>query len=155
MIVLAGLLTSLILKKHSETNTTKAIVTIVTIGAFFIIAGLLFRKWFIISMIQATPSQGLICDGISMILFALVYWITDVKKKTGWILFLKPAGENSLTTYLAPQIIYCLIWSTGIPVLFYKESGIPVIVIAGSFIWALMMIGLTRLLVRFNIKLRL
>jgi heparan-alpha-glucosaminide N-acetyltransferase len=155
LIVLSGLLTTLILKKYLQNDYRKTIVTIVTIGFLSILSGFILRKWFIISKIQATPSWGLICNGISMILFAMLYWIIDIKKHTRWTFFLKPAGENSLTTYLAPDILYYLIWSTGIPILIYKHSDIPLIVIAGSVIWALLMVGLTALLVKINIKLRL
>jgi hypothetical protein len=155
LLVLAGVMTTLILKKYSDNNFMRTIVTIVTIGVSSIIAGFILRNWFIISKIQATPSWGMICTGISMILFAILYWIIDIKKLIRWTLFLKPAGENSLTTYLAPDILYYLIWSTGIPILIYKQSDDPLIVIAGSLAWALLMVGLTVLLVRFNIKLRL
>jgi heparan-alpha-glucosaminide N-acetyltransferase len=155
LIVISGLLTTLILKKYLKSDFRKTIVTIVTIGVLSILAGFILRKWFIISKIQATPSWGLICNGISMILFALLYWIIDIKKHIRWTFFLKPAGENSLTTYLAPDILYYLIWSTGIPILIYKQSGVPLIVITGSVIWALLMVGLTAFLVRYNIKLKL
>ena len=155
LLVLSGLITTLILKKYSLANSTRSIVTIVTIGVLSIIAGFILRKWFIISKIQATPSWGLICNGISMILFSLLYWIIDIRKKVKWFFFIKPAGENSLTTYLAPDIIYYMIWSTGIPVLIYKQSDIAIVVIAGSLAWALLMVGLTALLARYNIKLRL
>jgi len=154
LIVLAGVVTTLILKKYSD-NFMRIIVTIVTIGIISIIGGFILRKWFIISKIQATPSWGLICTGISMILFSILYWIIDIKRLTRWTFLLKPAGENSLTTYLAPDILYYLMWSTGIPILIYKQSDIPLIVVAGSIAWALLMVGLTALLVRFNIKLRL
>ena len=153
-IVISGLLTTLILKKMSA-DYRKTILIIVTTGILCIIAGFVLRKWFIISKIKATPSWGFICNGISMILFALLYWIIDIKKITKWTFFLKPAGENSLTTYLAPDIIYYLIFSTSFPILFYKQSDIPLVVIAGSVIWALLMVGLTALLVRFKIKLKL
>jgi heparan-alpha-glucosaminide N-acetyltransferase len=153
-IVLSGLFTTLILKKMSP-DYRKTIITIVSVGLFCIIAGFVLRKWFIISKIKATPSWGFICNGISMILFALLYWIIDIKKQRKWTFFLKPAGENSLTTYLAPDIIYYLIFSTSVPILIYKQSDIPLVVIAGSIIWALLMVGLTALLVRFNIKLKL
>ena len=152
---LSGLLTTLILKKYFKSDFRRAIVTIVTIGILSIIGGFILRKWFIISKIHATPSWGLICNGISMILFSLLYWIIDIKKHIKWTFFLKPAGENSLTTYLAPDILYYLIWSTGIPILIYKHSGIPLIVIAGSLVWALLMVGLTALLVKINIRLKL
>jgi len=155
LIVLAGVLTTLVLKKYSKTDFRMAVATIVTIGAISLLAGFILRNWFIISKIQATPSWGMICNGISMILFAIIYWIVDIKKYIRWTLIFKPAGENSLTTYLAPDIIYYLIWSTGIPILIYQQSGIPIIIIAGSVIWAFSMVGLTALLVRLNIKLRL
>ena len=154
LIVITGLFTTLILKKLSA-DYRKTTLIIVILGIIFILAGFFLRKWFIISKIQATPSWGLICNGISMMLFALLYWIIDIRKLTRWTFFLKPAGENSLTTYLAPDIVYYLIWSTGIPILIYKQSGIPLVVAAGSVVWALLMVGLTALLVKFNIKLKL
>jgi hypothetical protein len=97
----------------------------------------------------------LICSGISSILFILIFWIIDVKNKTSWAGFLRPAGENSLTTYLAPDIFYYLIWMSGIPVLIYKQSSEPLIVVLGSLLWALLMVGLTALLARLNIRLRI
>jgi len=154
-IVLSGVLTTLILKKLSGGDFKKVIVTIITIGIVSLIGGFILRKWFIISKIQATPSWGMICNGISLILFALLYWIIDVKKQSKWAFFLKPAGENSLTTYIAPDIVYYMIWITGAPLLIYKHSELPLVVIAGSIVWALAMVGLTAILVRLNIKLRL
>ncbi len=154
-IVLSGMFTTLIMKKLTSSDHKKLIVTIVTFGIVSLIAGLILRKWFIISKIQATPSWGLVCNGITLLLFALIYWIMDVKNHVKWAFFLKPAGENSLTTYIAPSLLYNLIWITGLPVLFYKHSPVPLLVIAGSIAWALAMVGLTALLVRAGIKLRL
>ncbi len=153
-IVISGLLTTLVLRKL-QADHRKTVITIVVIGIFCIIAGYVLRNWFIISKIQATPSWGFLCNGISMLLFALLYWIIDINKHTKWTFFLKPAGENSLTTYLAPDILYYMIFSTSLPILIYKQSDIPLVVIAGSVIWALLMVALTALLVRFNIKLKL
>jgi len=154
-IVLSGLLGGLILRKFPQTEYRKIIPIFIALGLFCIISGFILRKWFIISKIQATPSWGMICNGISFLVFILFYWILDIKKFTGWAAFLKPAGENSLTTYLAPDILYYLIWMTGIPVLFYKQSTEPIVVVAGSIVWALLMVGLTALLARINIRLKL
>ncbi len=154
-IVLSGLLGGLILKKMPVTEYKKVIPIFLGLGVFCLLSGFILRKWFIISKIQATPSWGMICNGISFLVFILFYWLLDVKKFTGWASFLKPAGENSLTTYLAPDILYYLIWMTGIPVLFYKQSTEPVIVVVGSILWALLMVGLTALLARVNIRLKI
>jgi predicted acyltransferase len=155
LIVLTGLIAGLIIQEASEKEFKPVIATFVGLGILYIISGFFLRKWFIISKIQATPSWGMICAGISMLLFILIYWIADVRKKIKWAEFLRPAGENSLTTYIAPDILYYLIWSTGVPILIYKESSHPLIVIAGSIAWALLMVGLTAFLARLKIKLKI
>ncbi|MCJ7448274.1 MAG: DUF5009 domain-containing protein [Bacteroidales bacterium] len=154
-IVLTGLLAGLIIKKLPSTEFKTIIPVFVGLGILCIISGFVLRNWFIISKIKAAPSWGMICNGISFLLFILIYWIVDVKNKNTWAAFLKPAAENSLTTYLAPDILYHLIWMSGLPVLIYKQSSEPLIVVAGSIIWALLMAGLTALLARINIRLKL
>jgi len=155
LIVLTGLTGGVIVKKFSSSDYRKVIFILLGLGLFSLISGFFLRKWFIISKIQATPSWGMICSGISFLVFIMIYWIGDVMNKKAWAKFLKPAGENSLTTYLAPNILYHLIWMTGIPLLIYKQSPEPVIVIAGSLVWALLMVGLTALLTRYGIRLRI
>jgi heparan-alpha-glucosaminide N-acetyltransferase len=154
-IVLTGLLGGLIIKKCDRAEFRKIILVFIGIGLFFLLSGFVLRNWFIISKIKATPSWGLVCSGISYLLFILIYWIADIKNFTSWASFFRPAGENSLTTYLAPDILYYLIWMTGIPVLFYKQSTEPLIVVAGSIAWAVLMVWLTALLKRLGISLKL
>ena len=154
-IVLTGLIGGLLIKKIPVTEFKKTVMVFVSLGIIYLICGFILRKWFIISKIQATPSWAMICNGISFIVFIILYLIIDVRSKIKWASFLQPAGENSLTTYIAPDILYYLIWSSGIPVLIYKQSHEPLVVIAGSVIWALLMVGLTALLARLKIKLRI
>jgi heparan-alpha-glucosaminide N-acetyltransferase len=154
-IVLSGMVSGLIIRKIPIEQFRKVILVFSGLGILFLISGFILRHWFIISKIKATPSWALVCNGISLFVFILLYWIADVRKKTAWALFMRPAGEHSLTTYLAPDIIYYLIWISGLPVLIYKQSDNPLIVVAGSIVWSLLMVGLTALLVRFNIKLKL
>jgi heparan-alpha-glucosaminide N-acetyltransferase len=154
-IVLSGLIGGLILKKYKTEKYQTVILTFIGLGIFSVAAGFFLRHWFIISKIQGTPSWGMICIGISLIFFALIFWVVDVKNKKSRALFLKPAGENSLTTYLAPNILYYLIWMSGVPILIYKQSQNPWIVVIGSLIWALLMTGLTVLLSKNNIRLKI
>jgi predicted acyltransferase len=154
-IVLTGLTAGLVLRKSTESGHKVVILNLIAIGAFCLVAGFLLRRWFILSKIQATPSWGLVCNGISFFVFTLIYLVTDVYKKKEWASFFKPAGENSLTTYLAPDILYYLIWMTGIPLLFYKQSTEPLIVVGGSISWAILMVWLTALLKRLGISLKL
>jgi heparan-alpha-glucosaminide N-acetyltransferase len=155
-IVLSGMVITLIMKKLSKENARKTVLSIVLIGIASVIAGFIFRRWFIISKIQSTPSWGLLCNGISMLLFALLYWIMDIKKHIRWGNFLKPAGANSLTVYLVPDMFYYIIWQFSLPFLFYKNSAIPLIVVAGSIVWALIMGAvLPVFLERINFRLKL
>jgi heparan-alpha-glucosaminide N-acetyltransferase len=154
LIVLSGLIGGLIIKKIPVLNFKKVIPILIGLGVLYIISGFILRKWFIISKFQATPSWGMICIGISFLVFIILYWIIDARDKIRWTSFLQPAGENSLTTFIASYILYCLIWSSGIPLLIYKQSHEPLIVVAGSIIWALLLVGLTSLLVRLKIKLK-
>ena len=155
-IVLSGMLTTLILMRYASENAVKAALIIAVLGIVCIVAGFILRPWFIISKIQATPTWALICNGISMVLFALLFWIIDIKKKKNWSLFLRPAGANSLTVYLVPDMFYYIIWQFGLPVLFYKHLPQPGLVILGSIVWALIMgVALPVFLERINFKLKL
>jgi heparan-alpha-glucosaminide N-acetyltransferase len=154
-LVLTGLVAGLILRKVQGEGYRKIILLFVPIAMICVLSGFILRHWFIISKIKATPSWGLICSGISFIVFIIIYFIADVKKITAWAAFMRPAGQNALTTYLAPDILYYLIWISGVPVLIYKESSSALLVIAGSIAWALLMAGLMAILVRLNIKLKI
>ncbi|NSW94722.1 MAG: DUF5009 domain-containing protein [Bacteroidales bacterium] len=154
-IMLSGMLAGILIKKWTIDEYRFVILSFVILGIIFLISGFTLRNWFILSKIKATPSWGLVCSGISYLVLAFLFWIADIKKKTGWASFFRPAGENSLTTYLAPDILYHAIWMSGIPVLIYKQSSEPLVVIAGSILWAVLMVWLTALLKRLGISLKL
>ena len=155
-IVLSGMLVTLILKKYASKNGAKTVLIIASLGAASILAGFIMRHWFIISKIQATPTWGLLCNGISMVLFAVLFWIIDILGKVKWSLFLRPAGANSLTVYLVPDMFYYIIWQFSLPFLFYKNLTEPGLVVLGSVGWAIIMgAGLPVLLEKINFRLKL
>mgnify|MGYP000857334829 FL=1 len=154
-IVISGTFVGLMLKNSAGTGNKTLIRNLVISSVLSLAAGFLLREWFILSKIKATPSWGLVCTGISVLVFTIIYVISDVFGKTGWAEFFMPAGENSLTTYLVPNILYHLIWMGGLPVFFYKQSQILPIVIGGSIIWAILMVWLSAFLKRLGISLKL
>lgn len=155
LIVLTGMLAGVLLRSMKASGNGKIILLFLTLGFVSLALGFVLRKWFIISKILATPSWGMICSGISFIVFAAIFWLADVRGLTRWAGFVRPAGKHSLTTYLAPDILYHLIWMSSVPILIYKQSSEPIVVVIGSIVWALLMAGLTALLARVNIKLKL
>ncbi len=74
-----------------------------------------------ISKIRGTPTWCLYTCAADTLLFLLLYWVVDVKGWSRWAAFVKPAGSNTLLTYLLPFIIYAIPgylafamrWSTG------------------------------------------
>ena len=154
-IVVSGTFVGLMLKNSAGTGNKTLIRNLVISSVLSLAAGFLLREWFILSKIKATPSWGLVCTGISVLVFTIIYVISDVFGKTGWAEFFRPAGENSLTTYLVPNILYHLIWMGGLPVFFYKQSQILPLVIGGSIIWAILMVWLAAFLKKLGISLKL
>ncbi len=155
LIVLTGMFAGILIRKLKKSGDEKIILMLIVMGIISLALGFFLRKWFIISKLLATPSWGMICSGISFLVFAAIYWLADVRGLTGWADFVRPAGRHSLTTFLAPNILYHAIWMSSVPVLIYKQSSEPLVVILGSVAWALLMSGLTAILARMHIKLRL
>lgn len=153
-VVLAGLVISIILKQGTF-SPGKKVGIITLVGILCLSTGFFLRHWFIISKIQGTPSWTMICNGTSMIVFSLMYFIIDIHKKVKWAGIFKPAGQNSLTTYLAPDIIYYVIWGLSLPVFFYKQDVSQWVAVLGSVGWALAMVGFAALLAKINIRLKL
>ncbi len=155
LIVLTGMLAGVLIRKMKDSGSKRIIIVFIALGILSLVSGFILRNWFIVSKIMATPSWGMICSGISFLVFAVIYWLADVKEWRRWAAFVRPAGKHSLTTYLAPDILYHAIWMSGVPVLIYKQSSEPLVVVLGSIVWALLMAGLTALLAKINITLKL
>ncbi len=156
-IVLSGLFSTMILRKYSAKGIEKPLIPLIIFGVVSLAGGIFLHQWFIISKIQGTPSWALLCNGITLLLFALLYFIIDMKKKAKWASFMRPAGANSLTVYLVPDMFYYIIWQFSLPLLFYKDASLPPLaVVAGSVAWALIMgAALPVLLERINFRLKL
>jgi len=154
-IVMAGLFFGVLLKKNQNYAPKRFLIQGLLTGVFLLIAGFVLRQWFIISKLQGTPSWAMLCNGISVLLFVLLYVLIDVLYIKKWAGIFKPAGQNALTTYLAPDILYYTIWLFEWRVLIYKESENVLIVIAGSLLWAFLMIGFAALLSKIGIRLKL
>lgn len=155
MIVIAGLFFSLLLRRLERKDLKTWIFTGLILGVVVLVAGFVLRNWIIISKIKATPSWGLICNGISILVFMLLYLFIDVWGRKKWASVFTPAGQNSLTTYLAPDVLYHAIWMFSIPVFFYKHAEMQWMVVGGSVVWAFAMIGFAALLARIGIRLKL
>jgi heparan-alpha-glucosaminide N-acetyltransferase len=102
--------------------------------------------WFLrplgISKIRATPTWALWTVAASCVLFTLLYWLCDLKKKTGWAWLVRPAGSNTLLTYLIPDIYYFAVALTGTDwILGHWDHGWPGILRALCFTIAILLVA--------------
>jgi heparan-alpha-glucosaminide N-acetyltransferase len=153
-IVLSGLIIGVLLKKYSA-NYKRFLSLVIPIGLLCVALAFILRNWFIISKLMGTPSWVMLCNGISILVFALMFYMLDVKKWHRWSSPFLPAGKNSLTTYLAPDILYYMIWGLNLTILFYKQSEMPWLAVSGSLLWAFAMIGFAALLSKARVRLKL
>jgi predicted acyltransferase len=107
-----------------------------------------------ISKIRATPTWSLYSVGAAVLLFTALYWICDVKGHTRWAFFVRPAGSNTLTTYLLPDLWYFILAAAGIQ---YFEThfnyGWPGTLV--SVVFTAFMLTVSGFLTRLGIRLRL
>jgi heparan-alpha-glucosaminide N-acetyltransferase len=95
-----------------------------------------------ISKIRATPTWALWTVTACCMLFSALYWLCDVKKHTGWAWLLRPAGSNTLLTYLIPDIYYFLVALTGTAYLQeHWNEGWPGVLRAAVFTVAMLLIA--------------
>ena len=149
----AGIVTTLLYRKLFKEHSQWIFSALIILGVLTLSFGIVTRPLWGISKIQGTPSWLSVSLGISFMLFAILYVITDVKKKTNWAKFIAPAGTATLSCYMLPYIIYPLREITGIrfPELF--NNG--VLGLTGSFIFALLVVFLTGWFEKLGFKLKL
>jgi heparan-alpha-glucosaminide N-acetyltransferase len=110
---MAGIVTSVIfLGAHQWKALGQKISMAVAFALAAVSAGRLLSPLGI-SKIRATPTWCLYSVAAAVISFTLLYWICDVKKKTGWAFFVWPAGANTLLTYLLPDFYYFIAAAIG------------------------------------------
>jgi predicted acyltransferase len=119
---------------------------------------LLVAAWLLaplgISKIRATPTWCLVSVGASVLVFMMLYWICDVRGHTRWAWFAKPAGENTLLTYLLPDFYYYLAAFAGFTYLdTHWKSGAPGVIRTVAF--TALMLAASAALTRWRVRLQL
>lgn len=89
------------------------------------------QPYFKISKIYATPSWALYSSAICVQLFAALYWLVDLKRRSGWTALFRPAAANPLLVYLIPYIVYALMQYLHLAFPGVLGSGLP------GFFWAI------------------
>jgi predicted acyltransferase len=91
--------------RESRIAGTKKSLCMALMAVAWIIVGAVWSIWFPINKKLWTSTFVLVVGGYSLLLFALFYYIIDVKGYRRWTLFFRVVGMNSITIYMAQLII--------------------------------------------------
>jgi heparan-alpha-glucosaminide N-acetyltransferase len=103
-IVMGGVVFSFILFDASVAATLKRKVYWSAALAAVLFAGGLALMPLGISKNHATPTWCLFSEASSVAILLALYYVVDIKRVAAWAGFVKPAGSNTLLTYLLPWI---------------------------------------------------
>jgi heparan-alpha-glucosaminide N-acetyltransferase len=153
-IVMAGVFTSSLFVGRDRRPTSRSAMT--WAAAFALLA--LLAGWLLtplgISKIRATPTWALYSVGAATLIFCLLYWVCDVKQWQRWAGWLRPAGSNTLLTYLLPDLWYFLMVSLGVTYFdTHWSTGWAAVVKTLLFTFA--MLGIAGVLTRAKVRLQL
>jgi hypothetical protein len=153
-ITMAGIVTSIIfLGQHRWQSLRQKMWMALGFAAMTLIAAWLLAPLGI-SKIRGTPTWCLASVGASVLCFMLLYWVCDVMGKTRWAFFAKPAGENTLLTYLLPDIYGCLTALVGFTLLDrHFQTGASGVF--GAVIFTFAILAIAAVLTRMRIRLQL
>ena len=109
-----------------------------------------------INKIAATPAWCMLCAALACATWVVLYLIMDVWQYRHWSIVVRPAGANPLIAYLLHPI---LIWIAGLigvdgVLLGYHDSPHAWAAILGSVAMALAVCGLTGLIARLGLRMR-
>lgn len=84
-------------------------------------------------------------------MFLVLYWVADVKNRTRWAAFVKPAGSNTLLTYLLPYILYTIPGFLALAA--YWDQGWSGVI--RSLLFTSLVLALAALVTRWKLRLQL
>ncbi len=149
---LGGVILSLISTKYRQVPALKRAVYAIVAVAIFLLAGIISRQFWILAKLGATPTWVFFVTAISIGTYAILSWLAEIGKAS-WFNVIRPAGTATLTCYLIPYVWYGLADITGYILPDWLTHGFMGIVKCLCF--ALVIVGITYLLGRIHIKLKI
>ena len=151
---MTGVLSTLLLLNNKlSISVNQRLMILAAIGLIMVALGWLSNSLWIISKIQATPPWLLYSSGLTLLFYAFIYWLTDIKGKSSWFRIIGPAGTATLTCYLLPYMLYTIIYMTGFKFPDFLLVS-PVGLLKCLFI-AFITVGITALIGKVGVKLKI
>ena len=128
-------------------------IVFILMSVGLIMLSVITRPYWGLAKLGATPAWLFLCSAFTILAFLVVYWLTDVYKKSHWFNIIKPAGTDTLLCYLMPYFAYAFTNLLGIhlPKIFLN-GGIGLI---KSLLFAILCALITGMLIRIGVRLKL
>ena len=156
-ITMAGCMLGTVLKAGSDIETHKARLrwAMGFAGGLFLVA-ILTDCFQGINKNAATPAWCMLCASIACAVWAFLYLVMDVWQYRRWSIIVRPAGANPLIAYLLHPIVVWVLSLAGLGsyLLSYTDSRNAWVAIAGSVAMALAICGLTGLIAKAGLRMR-
>jgi predicted acyltransferase len=153
-LTMGGVLTAVVFKHFRKRNEhMKMTLVFVGFSALLVILSLITRPYWKLAKLGATPAWLFLCSAFTLLTFAAVYWIADVKHKAGWFQAIRPAGTDTLLCYLIPYFLYALMAVTSFHLPDPLVTG--AVGLVKSFLFALLCVLITGWLNKAGVRLKL
>ena len=154
-LTMGGVVASYVFRYYREKKDNRT-MTIIFIFAVALLVGLsmITRPYWGLAKLGSTPAWLFLCSAFTLGAFLVIYWISDVKGKSNWFNIIKPAGTDTLLTYLMPYFV-------GFILRIILHVHFPDFIITGgvglikSFLLAMLCVGLTYSLNKAGVRLKL
>jgi hypothetical protein len=149
---MGGVVFSLLCAKYAGLPDRRKIVWLAVAVAGLCALGVAAHRFWIISKLSATPTWIFFVAAITIAMYGLLVFLSQ-KGWAGWLGVIKPAGTATLTCYCVPYLAYALSDMTGVVLPGWFTHGWAGVV--NCLCFALVIIGVTWLLGRLGIKLKI
>jgi predicted acyltransferase len=153
-LVMGGVLVSYTLMYYQKKDNNKALTAMLSLfAAVLVILSIITRPYWGLAKLGATPAWLFLCSAFTIIAFIIIYWIVDVWEKANWFNIIRPAGTDTLLTYLIPYYAYGISGLLNIHLPTYLLFG--GVGLTSSVLFALFCVGVTWALSKIGIRLKL
>ena len=153
-LTMGGVLTSLIFQYFVKRGENLRMTFALTgFSVLLIVFSIIVRPYWGLAKLGATPAWLYLCSAFTILAFIAIYWVADASKKAKWFDLIKPAGTATILCYLVPYLIYGVrnMLHISLPEVL-RTGGIGLI---KTFLFAMLCVAVTGLLIRIGVKMKL
>ena len=153
VLTMGGVLFSIVITKYAHASVRKKIIFMAATVLALLIAARIANEFWIISKNRGTPTWVLYCTAITVATYGLLHWAV-AKGKDKWFKIIMVGGTSTLSCYVMPYFLQSIFYK-------YLPITLPEWMKTGMYglikcaIWAFICIGVTALLERYKIKLKI